>query len=151
KATERKIPDALKAAEQLVDLGVAEDAAKASQQAGKGIEEMREGVERSAKSVLGDETAALRRAQGEIEDLADQVGREIAQATGRERPTQQGRIAQNDQNGQRTQDEDPRQEGQQTVDPFDGVEMHGGQPRDQVQDKQQVQDGAGQRNRQRQQ
>ena len=87
KANEQKIPDALKAAEQLVDLGVAEDAAKASRHAGQGIEQMREGVERSAKSVLGDETAALRRAQGELEDLADQVNREIAQATGQEPPS----------------------------------------------------------------
>ena len=84
KANEQKIPDALKAAEQLVDLGVAEDAAKASRHAGQGIEQLREGVERSARSVLGDETAALRRAQGELEDLADQVNREIAQATGQE-------------------------------------------------------------------
>ena len=59
-----------------------EDAAKASRHAGQGIEQLREGVERAAKSVLGDETAALQRAQGELEDLADQVNREIAQATG---------------------------------------------------------------------
>jgi hypothetical protein len=84
KATEQKIPDALKVAEQLTGLGVTEDAAKASQHAGRGIKLLREGVERAAKSVLGDETAALRRAQGELEDLGDEVNREIARATGRE-------------------------------------------------------------------
>ncbi len=84
KANEQKIPDALKVAEQLVDLGVTEEAAKASRHAGQGIDQLREGVERAAKSVLGDETAALRRAEGELEDLADQIDREIAQATGRE-------------------------------------------------------------------
>jgi hypothetical protein len=80
KAAEHKIPDALKVAEQLVDLGVAEDAAKSSRRAGAGIQQLREGVERAAKNVLGDETEALRRAQAEIEDLADQVNREIARS-----------------------------------------------------------------------
>ncbi len=61
KATDEKIPDALKAARQLAELGVADDAAKASHHAGQGIERMREGVERAAKSVLGDEAAALKR------------------------------------------------------------------------------------------
>jgi hypothetical protein len=84
KASEDKIPDALKAAEQLVDLGVTEDAARASRHAGRGIGQLKEGVERAARSVLGDETAALRRAQGELEELADQINREIAQATGRD-------------------------------------------------------------------
>ncbi len=81
---EHKVPDALKAARELVDLGITDDAAKASRHAGEGIVHLREGIERSAKSVLGDETAALKRAQSELEDLADQVNREVAQATGRE-------------------------------------------------------------------
>ena len=45
--------------QQLVDLGVAEEAAKASRHAGQGIEQLREGVEHAAESVLGDETAAF--------------------------------------------------------------------------------------------
>ena len=61
KAGEQKIPDALKVSQQLVDLGVSEDAAKASRHAGQGLEQLREGVERAARSVLGDETAALER------------------------------------------------------------------------------------------
>src|SRR5207253_5118990 len=84
KANEQKIPDALKVAQQLVDVGVADEAAKAARHAGQGIEQLRQGVERAAESVLGDDTAALKRAQGELEDLADQVNREIAQATGRQ-------------------------------------------------------------------
>ena len=82
KANENRIPDALKATQQLVDVGVAEEAAKAAHHAERGIEQLRQGVDRAAQSVLGDDTAALRRAQGELDDLADQVGREIAQATG---------------------------------------------------------------------
>jgi hypothetical protein len=83
KATYAKIPDALKVAEQLVKLGVADDAIKASRRAGDGIQQLREGVERAARSVLGDETAALKLAKAELDDLAEQVNREVAQATGR--------------------------------------------------------------------
>jgi hypothetical protein len=83
KATERKIPDALKAAEQLVDYGVAEEAAKAARHAGQGLEQLRDGVERAARSVLGDEVAALQRAQDELDDLALELDRELDQATGR--------------------------------------------------------------------
>ena len=100
KADEQTIPDALKEAGQLADAGFPEDAARSSRHAGEGIDQLREGVERAARSVLGDETAALRRAQGEVEDLADQVNREIAQATGGEvngresDPSQKGRDGQ---------------------------------------------------------
>ncbi len=86
KATEQRIPDALKVSQQLVDLGVSDDAAKASRQAGQGLEQLREGVERAVQSVLGDETAALKRAQSELDDLGDQVDREIADATGTQPP-----------------------------------------------------------------
>jgi hypothetical protein len=92
KATEHRIPDALKVSQQLVDLGVSEDAARASRQAGQGLEQLREGVERAVKSVLGDETAALKRAASELEDLGDQVDREIAEATGT-RPLNRNRTA----------------------------------------------------------
>jgi hypothetical protein len=84
KANEKAIPDALQGAEQLVDAGVPEEAARSSRQAGEGMTQLREGVERAARSVLGDETEALRRAQGELDELADAINREIAQATGRD-------------------------------------------------------------------
>ena len=86
KADEQKIPDALKVSKQLVDLGVSEDAAKVSRQAGQGLDQLREGVERAVKSVLGDETAALKRAESELDDLGEQVDREIADATGAQPP-----------------------------------------------------------------
>src|SRR5262249_55962508 len=63
-ADKQTIPEALRAAEQLVDLGVIEEAARASRHAGQGLDQLRQGVERAARSILGDETAALKRAQG---------------------------------------------------------------------------------------
>jgi hypothetical protein len=107
RASEQKIPDALKAAEQLLALGVAEEAVQSSRRAGEGIHQLREGVERAAKSVLGDETEALRRARAELEDLADQIQREIAQAT---RPAPDGDAAR-DRQGDPAPKRDGRQQG----------------------------------------
>ena len=90
KADEQAIPEALEQTEKLADAGFAEEASKSSHRAGEGIEQLREGVERAARSVLGDETAALRRAQSEVEELANQINREIAQATGKD-PSRPGR------------------------------------------------------------
>src|SRR5262249_31061805 len=81
KADEQKIPEALKFTRRLLDAGIVDDAAQASRRAGQGIEQLKQGVERAAERILGDETAALRQAQGELEKLGDQVDREIAQAT----------------------------------------------------------------------
>ncbi len=51
---------------------------------GKALSSCAKGLSEQRKSVLGDETAALKRAQSELEDLGDQLDREIAQATGTE-------------------------------------------------------------------
>jgi len=96
KAAEQAIPGALKQAQRLADAGINTEAARSSRQAGQGIEQIRQGVEKAAQGVLGDETAALKRAQGELDDLANQVNREIARAggpepTGRESQGQQSR------------------------------------------------------------
>ena len=78
KANQQAIPEALKQAEQLAEVGINDEAAKSARQAGQGIGQLREGVEKAASSVLGDETAALKRAQSELEDLSKQVDRELA-------------------------------------------------------------------------
>jgi hypothetical protein len=138
KATEQSIPESLRDAEQLVDLGVAEEAVKSSRRAGQGIDQLREGVERSARSVLGDETAALRRAQGELEDLADQVNREIAQATGQDPSARPGRNrqGQNDPTQPRRKGQDAQQKGQPG-----GQEQQGEQGEQQGEGNQQGQQG----------
>jgi hypothetical protein len=122
-AAQNKLPDALKGAEQLVDVGVPDEAAKLSRHAGQGLRQLRQGVERAVESVLGDETATLRRAQGELDDLADQIHREIARATGHasdepnedlSRPSaRQAQDGQNDRNRRRSQDQGPSQKSQQ--------------------------------------
>jgi hypothetical protein len=64
----------------LVQRGLAADASTAEQGARQGIEKLKQGVEKAANSVLGDETAALRRARQELQDAAERVQRELAQA-----------------------------------------------------------------------
>ncbi|MCX7421326.1 MAG: hypothetical protein NT013_17530 [Planctomycetia bacterium] len=55
-----------------------EDARQVEQIAGRGISQLREGVEKAAEAVLGDETEALRRAREQLNDLSKELNREIA-------------------------------------------------------------------------
>jgi hypothetical protein len=106
KADEQAIPESLKQTEKLADAGFVEEASKSSRHAGEGIGQLRAGVERATRSVLGDETAALRRAQSEVEELANQINREIAQATGKD-PSRSGRGDPDSANRQRGENGSP--------------------------------------------
>ncbi|RUL87176.1 DUF4175 family protein [Tautonia sociabilis] len=90
RADDQAIGEAIDAAQQLAGLGINEEAARASEAAAEGLDQLREGVERAADRVLGDDTTALRLARNELDDLAEQVGREIDRALGRERGEQSG-------------------------------------------------------------
>jgi hypothetical protein len=63
---------------QLAERGFLPQAAEAGRAAGTNINQIRRSVERAAESVLGSETESLRYAQSELNDLAQQVQREIA-------------------------------------------------------------------------
>ncbi len=65
---------------QLVDRGFLPQAAKMERSAARNIEELRQGVERAAESVLGNEADALRYARRQLDDLTRQVEREMAGA-----------------------------------------------------------------------
>jgi hypothetical protein len=109
-ATEQKAAEALNSAQRLAGAGLANEASEAAQRAGQGVEQVRQGIERAAENILGGDTDALRRAQRELDELAEQLNREIAQETGRdpnERPGQRGR------NGQQSKGEAARQPNQQ--------------------------------------
>ena len=73
--------------------------AQESGQVAKGaIEEFKRGVERAAESVLGDDTEALRVAEEQLDRLAQEVQREMAQANG---SSTNGAAAGNSQSGSR--------------------------------------------------
>lgn len=83
-------PDqALDATRQLLERGFVNEARQAETEAGKGVTRLREGVEKAAESVLGDETEALRRARNELDALAQELDREIGRRGGRASNTTQ--------------------------------------------------------------
>lgn len=57
------------------------EAERMERAAREGLENLRQGVEKAAESVLGDDTEALQRADRELEELTRQVEREMAQNT----------------------------------------------------------------------
>jgi len=63
---------------QLVDRGFLPQASQMERSARTNINELRQSVERAAESVLGSEAEALRFAQRELDDLTEQVQREIS-------------------------------------------------------------------------
>ena len=86
--------------------GFAPEASELEQRARRGLDALRQGVERAADSVLGSDAEALRLAQRELDQLSQQLEKEIAQAeTGSEdagQPTSQTPAA-----GERPRGESP--------------------------------------------
>lgn len=64
-------------------------AKETGQRARAGIDDLKRGVERAAESVLGDDTEALRLARQELDQLTDQLNREISQGSGANAQTNQ--------------------------------------------------------------
>lgn len=83
---DQKVERALEASELSVRRGLLEDAREVEQIAGRGIGQLREGIEKAAESVLGDETEALRRAREKLKELANELNQEIARNAPEEVP-----------------------------------------------------------------
>jgi hypothetical protein len=66
----------------LLRQGFPQEANNFEQRARRSINEFKDGIERAAGSVLGDDTEALRLARAELDELARQLDRELAQARG---------------------------------------------------------------------
>ena len=74
----QNVDRALDAAGRSLQRGLMQDAQQVEKIAGRGITQLKEGVEKAAEAVLGDETEALRRAREELKNLSQEVNREIA-------------------------------------------------------------------------
>jgi hypothetical protein len=120
---------------QLVERGFLPQAAEAERAARENIETLKQGVERAAESVLGNESESLRYAQEQLDELTNQVQREAAAAgngqgerdtnavagAGGQRPSsvpgQEGdnpqRLAQSGARGSQSPDGQPNSQGQQ--------------------------------------
>jgi len=69
-------------AAELLREGFTPEASNLEQRTRRSINNLKDGVERAAESVLGDDAEALRLARSELEDLSERLEREIAQARG---------------------------------------------------------------------
>jgi hypothetical protein len=77
-AQEQNLDRALQAAENSLRRGLPDIARQQEAAAGRGIRQLREGIEQAAEAVLGDETEALRRAREELENLSRELNDEVA-------------------------------------------------------------------------
>jgi hypothetical protein len=80
KASTDNVDRALEATEELLKRNFLPQAQQIEKQAGKGIEDMRKGIEEAAENVLGDEAESLRLARQQIDELIRQVNEEVARA-----------------------------------------------------------------------
>ncbi|HEX8324698.1 MAG TPA: hypothetical protein VF595_12395 [Tepidisphaeraceae bacterium] len=76
-STQQKTDQALDVSRQLLERGFTNEARQAEGEAAKGITQLRQGVEQAATGVLGDETESLRRARNELDQLAQELQREV--------------------------------------------------------------------------
>ena len=88
-AQEQDLDRALAAAEQSLRRGLLDDSRQQEDVARRGIGELREGVERAAESVLGDDTEALRRAHEELDRLARELSDEVERNASRQPDSQE--------------------------------------------------------------
>jgi uncharacterized protein YukE len=80
KSAQANTEETLKKAGILSTRGYASQARQFEEKARKEVNDLKEGVERAAESVLGDEAESLRQARSELNQLAEQINREIGRA-----------------------------------------------------------------------
>ncbi len=78
KASQGNADQSLQRARELLKLNFPDEAGQFEQRARKEIVDVKQGVERAAESVLGDETEALRLARRELDELSRQLEKELA-------------------------------------------------------------------------
>ncbi len=136
-AQDHNVERALEAAERSLRNGLTRDAQQQEQPAGRGIQQLREGIEQAAESVLGDETEALRRAREELQRLTNELNNEV----NRNSPNRTNQPGQNQANQNQQGEPQPGQ-------PQAGAPQPGEQPSDQQKagkgQKSEGQKGAGQ-------
>jgi hypothetical protein len=103
KAGTDNLDRALEATAELLKRNFLPQAQEIEKQAGKGIEEIRKGVEEAAENVLGDEAESLRLARQQLDELIRQVNEEVARAgnKGRGQPSDSNEMADSSANQQR--------------------------------------------------
>jgi hypothetical protein len=103
KARTNNVDRALEATGELLKRNFLPQAQEIEKQAGKGIEEIRKGVEEAAENVLGNQEESLRLARQQLDELIRQVNEEVARAgnLSRGRPSDSNEMADSSENQQR--------------------------------------------------
>jgi hypothetical protein len=92
RSTQQQQPDrSLDSSRQLVQQGLLQEARQTNNDASQVVTRLREGVDQAAAGVLGDETAALRRAREQLDELQQQIEREQGRAAAQAAASQPGR------------------------------------------------------------
>ena len=81
-AQQQELDADLNTARRMLEYGFLEDARQVEEPAREGIRNLRQGIEKAAESVLGDETEALNRARDELQELSRQLNEELQRETG---------------------------------------------------------------------
>lgn len=76
-ARDTEVDRALQVSEQAIRRGFAEDAQRIESIANQGIEKLRQGIEKAADGVIGDDTESLRRARQELQTLSQDLSGEM--------------------------------------------------------------------------
>ncbi len=144
----QKVDRALEAAGRSLQRGLIEDAQKVEQIAGRGINQLREGVEKAAEAVLGDEAEALRRAREQLKNLSQELNREVARNSPeegsqlpRERSDQEGEKGRQGEEGKSDERTEQQPGDPQNSERQPGQQQNGQQPKRLRPSKQQPQDG----------
>jgi len=102
-------------------------AGRVGERARLGIENLKKGVERAAESVLGDDSEDLRLAQRQLDDLAKQLGREIAEGQSADMQTNRS-TAPGDRNSAKASSADPNAGAPQSAQAQSPSQQGGGTP-----------------------
>ncbi|TKJ36701.1 MAG: hypothetical protein CEE38_10365 [Planctomycetes bacterium B3_Pla] len=144
RASTGNVDKSLEAAGELLRRNFLRQAQEVEKPAGKGIEQIREGVEEAAQSVLGDEAESLRLAQQQLDELIRQMNDEAERAggAGRRQPGDSNEPADSEENQQRAsskrgerQPSEQQQQGRESADARGG----GNRPTDSARDGRQQQ------------
>jgi len=123
KSSQANIENSLDMSTELLRQSFLPQAGEVEQRARKGIGDLKQGIERAAESVLGDEAEALRLARQELDDLTQQINKEITASdpAARQQNSQQSSSpdgkspSQQGKNGQQTPGQNSgEQQGQQS-------------------------------------
>ena len=85
---EAKPKEALQAAEMLAGRGLWQQSQQAEEIARRGVQQLADGVQQAADSILGSEAETLKRASAELDTLAQSLDREVREAMGEQNPEQ---------------------------------------------------------------